>query len=135
MQTGGPASGSIRGKQREVGDGWNDLHVRAALTGDRWLDARLHDDVAAHFQRLRLSWETETAAYSSLTSMVMHPAYQQIIGLGPQVVPVLIDDLHHPLFIRGHFHSSISYFTIKQSICFPGSALPFNLTSSIRAVR
>ena len=48
---------------------------------------------------------------------------------------VLIDDLHHPLFIRGHFHSSISYFTIKQSICFPGSALPFNLTSSIRAVR
>jgi hypothetical protein len=61
--------------------------------GDRWLDARLHDDVAAHFQRLRLNWETETAAYSSLTSMVMHPAYQQIIGLGPQVVPVLIDDL------------------------------------------
>jgi hypothetical protein len=49
--------------------------------------------VVERFERLRADWHQATWSMSSLTSMVMHPAYQAIIGLGPQVVPILIEDL------------------------------------------
>lgn len=45
------------------------------------------------FDRLRRTWETETEFVSSLEDMVLHPCYQQIIGLGPSVVPLLINEL------------------------------------------
>ena len=45
------------------------------------------------FTRLAAQWRSETALFSSVTEMAMHPAYQAIIGLGPEVVPLLIRDL------------------------------------------
>jgi hypothetical protein len=45
------------------------------------------------FQHLVAVWRAETALTSSLTEMVNHPAYQKIIGLGPQVVPLLLREL------------------------------------------
>jgi len=45
------------------------------------------------FHHLVAVWRAETALTSSLTEMVNHPAYQQIIGLGPQVVPLLLGEL------------------------------------------
>jgi len=38
-------------------------------------------------------WRSETALSSSLTEMILHPAYQAIIGLGPPVVPLLLREL------------------------------------------
>lgn len=38
-------------------------------------------------------WERETRHISSVTKRVMHPSYQTIIGMGPDVVPLLIRDL------------------------------------------
>ena len=45
------------------------------------------------FQRLAARWRAETAYLSSLTEMIAHPAYQEIIALGPEVVPSLLRDL------------------------------------------
>lgn len=38
-------------------------------------------------------WKSETAFTSSITDIVMHPAYQRIIGLGPDVVPHILQEL------------------------------------------
>ena len=49
--------------------------------------------VAQRCQELLAPWKRETAFLSSSTQRAMHPAYQGIIGLGPRVVPLLIEEL------------------------------------------
>ncbi|HKI38296.1 MAG TPA: hypothetical protein VKA46_40985 [Gemmataceae bacterium] len=45
------------------------------------------------FQQLAAIWRAETCYLSSTTAMVNHPAYQEIIGLGPSVVPLVLREL------------------------------------------
>ncbi|SRR6266852_3605754 len=52
-------------------------------------------DVARTFQSLAEQWDAETAYLSSVHEIVLNPAYQRIIGLGPQVLPLLLNDLMH----------------------------------------
>jgi hypothetical protein len=49
------------------------------------------------FGRLAAVWHRETAYFSSMTEASSPPAYQEIIRLGPEVVPSLLRDLetHH----------------------------------------
>ena len=46
-----------------------------------------------HFRRLEARWEDETAYLSSSTEIVGHPAFQEIIRLGPAVIPLMLRDL------------------------------------------
>src|SRR5271165_4731366 len=45
-------------------------------------------DLKERFDRLASQWEAETKHLSSITEMSMNLAYQQIIGMGPAVVPI-----------------------------------------------
>ena len=45
------------------------------------------------FQRLLLAWKADTRFESSMTKKLMHPAYQQIIGMGESVLEILIAEL------------------------------------------
>ena len=45
------------------------------------------------FRELAQQWKEATAFMSSTTDMVMHPAYQQIIGMGPEVLPLILAEL------------------------------------------
>lgn len=45
------------------------------------------------FRRLVMRWKQDTEFSSSVTEMSMHPAYQQIIGMGPPVLPLLFREL------------------------------------------
>lgn len=45
------------------------------------------------FEELALSWSAATAHLSSPAKLVEHPAYRQIIGLGPAVLPLMLRDL------------------------------------------
>jgi len=45
------------------------------------------------FEELALAWSSGTAHLSSPTALVQHPAYRQIIGLGPAVLPLMLRDL------------------------------------------
>jgi hypothetical protein len=65
-----------------------------------WRDYALyHQNVksVAHTSRVfadcLIRWKAETAFTSSITDIVMHPAYQRIIGLGPDVVPYILNEL------------------------------------------
>jgi len=42
---------------------------------------------------LARAWRADVGPTSSLTDMAMHPAYQQIIGMGPEAVPLLLREL------------------------------------------
>lgn len=76
---------------------------REAASLDRSLsDARRHwretitsreGSLEDEFQRLARTWKEETEFQSSLTHIAMHPAYQRIIGMGPDALPLILGDL------------------------------------------
>lgn len=51
------------------------------------------DSLRERFGALADSWIVETRLSSSVTDTFMHPAYQQIIGLGPDVLPLILEDV------------------------------------------
>lgn len=50
-------------------------------------------DIERTFRDLVEEWREATGVTSSLTDMVLHPAYQKIIGMGPVVVPLVLREL------------------------------------------
>ncbi len=68
------------------------------------LDARLHyylplsrqrPSVAERFRDLVRTWKLDVGPLSSVTEMAMHPAYQQIIGLGHEAVSLILRELQN----------------------------------------
>lgn len=45
------------------------------------------------FEQLAMEWRRDTAFTSSASNLVDHPAYQEIIALGPPVIPLLLAEL------------------------------------------
>jgi len=54
--------------------------------------------VEAKFARLAAEWKADNRVVSSGTRRILHPAYQRIIGLGPEVIPLLLMDLPNDWF-------------------------------------
>ena len=58
---------------------------------------RLQNQEIAEVERLFSSladeWRNETAHISSIPRIVMHPAYQQIVGLGRPVIPLILKSM------------------------------------------
>lgn len=46
-----------------------------------------------HFSILKTGWEANTALLSSITEIALHPDYQQIIGMGTVVIPLILAEL------------------------------------------
>ncbi|HEV3262511.1 MAG TPA: hypothetical protein VG013_37005 [Gemmataceae bacterium] len=65
------------------------------------------ENVEERFQRLAAAWHQAVAQQSSTTLSCGHPAYQEIIALGPPAVPLLLRDLE-----RTHRH----WFTALRAI-------------------
>jgi len=55
--------------------------------------SRQAENLAIRFNRLKSKWEEDTAFSSSITEIAMHPAYQQIIGLGKDALPFIMNEL------------------------------------------
>ena len=53
------------------------------------------------FWMLAKKWRDETQWLSSTSEIAMHPAYQAIIGMGQEVVPMIIEDLRNN---SGHWY-------------------------------
>jgi hypothetical protein len=49
--------------------------------------------IRERFRALAAEWHEATFHLSAPTSMAMHPAYQAIIGLGPNAVPLILAEL------------------------------------------
>jgi hypothetical protein len=52
-------------------------------------------ELADLFRRLVDDWHRDTDAVSDPTRAAMHPAYQRIIGFGPQVIPLILQEMQH----------------------------------------
>lgn len=48
------------------------------------------DELRRSFATLADQWRRETAHLSSITAKTLHPAYLRIIGLGPEVIPLVL---------------------------------------------
>ena len=55
--------------------------------------SRQMDNPLIKFSELKSLWEEETAILSSIKEISMHPAYQQIIGMGKTAVPYILSEL------------------------------------------
>ena len=51
------------------------------------------NDLNAEFNELANEWDRETSYLSSTPMIVMHESYQKIMAMGPDVVPLLLQDL------------------------------------------
>ncbi len=51
------------------------------------------ETVEERFRRLAAAWHKDTDYLSSMEDAEVHPAYQEIIRLGPEVVPLLLRNL------------------------------------------
>jgi hypothetical protein len=45
------------------------------------------------FNRLASDWKSQRGPHSSSAKLAMHPAYQKITGMGPEVVPLILREL------------------------------------------
>ena len=57
--------------------------------------SRQQTELATTFYQLVEQWKTETRGISSTEQLSLHPAYQQIIGMGPNVIPLLLRELEN----------------------------------------
>lgn len=57
--------------------------------------SRQQTELATTFYQLAEQWKTETRGISSTEQLSLHPAYQQIIGMGPNVIPLLLRELEN----------------------------------------
>lgn len=68
----------------------------------QFIDAEAHyrfpltrETIFERFECLVREWRADTQLISSTTSMILHKAYQEIIGLGPVVIPLLLRELQN----------------------------------------
>ena|SRR6266849_1684667 len=53
----------------------------------------LGPELEQRFRDLVASWKRDRGPYSSSARLAEHPAYQQIVGMGPEVIPFLLREL------------------------------------------
>ena len=70
--------------------------------------SRPTETVEQRFQRLAALWRAETAYVSSSSELVAHPAFQEIVGMGPAVIPLLLRELANG---TGHWHRALKRIT------------------------
>jgi hypothetical protein len=56
-------------------------------------NSALQQPVEERFRKLVEIWQSERPPSSHMKDLMMHPAYQQIIGLGPAVLPLLFREI------------------------------------------
>jgi hypothetical protein len=64
--------------------------------------------IVPRFRYLTDMWTAETLDMSSVTDITSHPAYMQIIGMGPAVIPLILDELESE---SNHWYVALSAIT------------------------
>ena len=74
----------------------------------------LRETVEDRVRYLLTSWREQTGFLSSSTALVAHPAYQELITLGPAALPYLFRDMEQTL--DGHLSSALVAITGAQPV-------------------
>lgn len=62
--------------------------------------SRQRADLGLKFLLLKAEWEADTFLSSSITQICMHPAYQEIIGMGESAIPLILAEIQR---VPGHW--------------------------------
>lgn len=65
------------------------------------------------FVQLAEEWRRDTALLSSTMAIATHPVYQRIIGLGPQVVPLILAEMEKQ---PGHWFWALTALTGENPV-------------------
>ncbi len=76
--------------EKSTTDEKNQMANSIKPTSDQGLPASEHE---SRFRKLAKTWKQETAHLSSTVRMANHPAYREIIALGPAAVPLILAEL------------------------------------------
>jgi hypothetical protein len=76
-----------------------------------WTKQSRQTEIEPEFQRLARQWYRETAKFSLIQKKAMHPAYQRIIGMGPDALPWIFRELETS---RGHWLWALTAITGKD---------------------
>ena len=71
---------------------------------------------AETFNNLTATWRRDTGKFSMLHKIVLHPAYQQIIGMGEKALPYIFRELNAR---GGHWIWALSAITGKYDVAKP----------------
>ncbi len=63
------------------------------IEGKSTLESIVDKELREKFNNLAETWEKETVNLSSAQEIILHPAYQRIIGMGPIIIPVILERL------------------------------------------
>lgn len=55
--------------------------------------SRRLDNPVKRFFELKTKWKNDTIMSSSIYEISMHPAYQRIIGMGKEAIPLILEEL------------------------------------------
>jgi hypothetical protein len=69
------------------------IQVASPVPGEEDGGAARQEALEDRFQQLAAEWRRGVGPLSSVTKIVQHPAYQAIIALGYEVVPLILRDL------------------------------------------
>lgn len=75
--------------------------------------SRQRADCSLKFQELKARWEADTAILSSITEIAMHPAYQQIIGMGQSAIPLILSEMEET---PGHWFWALKSITGEDPV-------------------
>jgi hypothetical protein len=65
----------------------------ATASAEQTREKPRRETIEERFRRLEATWMAEVGHHSSTTKLVNHPAFREIVGMGPAVVPFLLRDL------------------------------------------
>jgi hypothetical protein len=63
------------------------------ISGSGALAADSNENLESMFATLAEQWRQETAMFSSISKKVKHPAYQKIIAMGDDAVPLILREM------------------------------------------
>ena len=69
--------------------------------------------LATRFHALADQWRREIGGLSSISQMAAHPAHQEIIGMGPAAIPLLLRELQER---GGHWFAALRALTGENPV-------------------
>lgn len=72
-------------------------NVKATTCTYQYVFVSTHSDAEPRFNELLKQWKSANRSKSLVRDLAMHPAYQQIIGLGKDALPYILRELKREL--------------------------------------
>jgi hypothetical protein len=76
---------------------------------------RTQSKIEAQFNELSIKWKSETGLFSTTFHKVANDSYFDIIGLGQEVVPILLHDMQKPTG-TAHWHTALKAITKENPV-------------------